>query len=72
MDDTASLSLAKWVGSIGVRQVRITCGLIMFSYLLSHFTNHALGNISYETMQAALQYYSGVGWRNRWSRPSLS
>ena len=63
MDDTASLSLAKSVRGIGVRQVRITCGLVMFSYLLSHFSNHALGNISYETMQAALQYHL-AWWRN--------
>ncbi len=49
--------LATMFGGIGVRQVRIACGLVMFSYLLSHFTNHALGNISYETMQAALWYH---------------
>ena len=63
MDDTASLTLAKSVRGIGVRQVRIACGLVMFSYLLSHFSNHALGNISYETMQAALQYHL-AWWRN--------
>jgi adenylate cyclase len=65
MNDTASLplTLRKWVSGIGVRQVRITCGLVMFSYLLSHFSNHALGNISYETMQAALQYHM-AWWRN--------
>jgi adenylate cyclase len=31
---------------IGVRQVRIGCGLVLFAYLISHFLNHALGNIS--------------------------
>ncbi len=35
---------------IGVRQVRIACGLVMFSYIFSHFFNHALGNISFATM----------------------
>ena len=31
------------VAGIGIRQVRIACGLILFCYLLSHFANHALG-----------------------------
>src|SRR5690348_7754159 len=39
-----------WLRGIGVRQVRITCGLVMFSYIFSHFFNHALGNISFATM----------------------
>ena len=63
MNAATSLSLAQSVRGIGVRQVRLVCGLIMFSYLLSHFSNHALGNISYETMQAALQYHI-AWWRN--------
>jgi len=63
MNNTASLSLAKSVRGIGVRQVRIACGLVMFSYLLTHFTNHALGNISYTAMEAALQYHLWW-WRN--------
>jgi adenylate cyclase len=67
MTDIASFSLTKSLGGIGVRQVRITCGLVMFSYLLSHFTNHALGNISYETMQAALQYH--LAW---WRTPAVA
>jgi len=36
---------------IGVREVRIACGLVMFSYIFSHFFNHALGSISYATME---------------------
>ncbi|MBV8790987.1 MAG: adenylate/guanylate cyclase domain-containing protein [Pseudolabrys sp.] len=52
---------------IGVREVRLTTGLIMFSYLLSHFANHALGNVSFETMQAALQYH--LAW---WQNPLVS
>jgi adenylate cyclase len=49
--------LAKSARGIGVRQVRIACGLVMFSYLLSHFTNHALGNISYAVMETWLTYH---------------
>ena len=48
---------------IGVRQVRIICGLVMFSYLLSHFSNHALGNVSYWAMEAGLRYHIAL-WRN--------
>ena len=39
-----------WLQGIGVRQVRIVCGLVMFTYIFSHFFNHALGNISFVTM----------------------
>jgi hypothetical protein len=42
---------------IGVRQVRLACGLVMFSYILSHFFNHALGNISYAVMEAWLHWH---------------
>jgi adenylate cyclase len=40
-----------WLRGIGVRQVRIASGLVMFSYIFSHFFNHALGNISYDLME---------------------
>ena len=55
--DGAAVGFLTSLRGVGVRQVRIACGLVMFSYLLSHFTNHALGNFSYETMQAALWYH---------------
>lgn len=54
--------LREFVRGIGVRQVRIACGLVMFCYLLSHFTNHALGNISYATMKYGLTIHMGI-WR---------
>ncbi|MFO1110062.1 MAG: adenylate/guanylate cyclase domain-containing protein [Bradyrhizobium sp.] len=41
---------------IGLRQVRLVSGSILFAYLVSHFLNHALGNISLEAMA------SGVVW----------
>src|SRR5258706_7480392 len=52
--------IARWVRGIGVRQVRLVCGLIMFSYIFSHFFNHALGNFSYDTMEAWLRFH--VWW----------
>jgi adenylate cyclase len=51
------------VRGIGIRQVRIACGLILFAYLLSHFANHALGNVSYAAMVAGLDYHMAF-WRN--------
>jgi adenylate cyclase len=51
---------ATWLRGIGVRQVRLVCGLVMFSYIFSHFFNHALGNLSYDTMEAWLRFH--VWW----------
>jgi adenylate cyclase len=51
------------VRGIGIRQVRITCGLILFSYLLSHFANHALGNVSFDAMNEGLDYHMRF-WRD--------
>jgi adenylate cyclase len=39
---------------IGVRQVRLASGLVLFAYLVSHFANHALGNISMDALDAGL------------------
>ena len=52
--------IGTWLRGISVRQVRIACGLIMFSYIFSHFFNHALGNISYATMD--WWWYLHVWW----------
>jgi adenylate cyclase len=49
--------LTKFVRGIGVRQLRIACGLVMFAYLVSHFLNHALGNISMEALSAGLAWH---------------
>src|SRR6202048_3090987 len=45
-----------WRG-IGQRQVRLACGLVLFTYLISHFLNHALGNISLDALAAGLHYH---------------
>jgi len=50
-------SLATWLRGIGVRQVRLISGLVMFVYIFSHFFNHALGNISYDAMETWLRYH---------------
>ena len=53
-------AIANWLRGIGVRQVRLACGLVMFAYIFSHFFNHALGNLSYDTMEAWLRFH--VWW----------
>jgi adenylate cyclase len=42
---------------IGVRQVRLASGVIIFAYLVSHFLNHALGNISMEALAAGVRWH---------------
>ncbi len=37
---------ARLIRGVGLRQIRLACGLVLFAYLVSHFLNHALGNIS--------------------------
>src|SRR5665213_299338 len=49
--------IATFARGIGVRQVRLACGLVLFSYLVSHFLNHALGNISIDSLAAGLHYH---------------
>src|SRR6516164_7295786 len=35
----------------------LACGLVMFSYIFSHFFNHALGNVSYALMEKWLTFH---------------
>jgi len=53
MDRMATLSrdqLTTSLRGISLRQVRLVSGVILFAYLVSHFLNHALGNISLEAL----------------------
>ena len=58
----ARTQIAEWIRGIGVRQVRLACGLVLFAYLVSHFLNHALGNISMDALAAGV-YYHTVFWQ---------
>jgi adenylate cyclase len=61
----ASLSrepLTKSIRGISVRQIRLGCGLVLFAYLVSHFLNHALGNISMEALAGGV-YYHTLFWQ---------
>jgi len=46
-----------------VRRIRLTTGLIMFAYVTIHLTNHSLGNVSLEVMDATLDQVSKL-WLN--------
>jgi adenylate cyclase len=63
MDAATSFSPRKFLSGIGVRQVRITAGFILFAYLLSHFINHSLGNISLDAMEYGLWFHMAL-WRS--------
>lgn len=63
MKNAASRDFARFVRAIGVRQVRLACGLVLFAYVLVHFTNHALGNVSLPAMEAGLEYHVLL-WHN--------
>jgi adenylate cyclase len=55
-----ALKLARteqFIRGVSVRQIRMVCGLILFAYLISHFLNHALGNISLEALAWGLRYH---------------
>lgn len=41
-------------GMLGVRQLRMVTGIVLFAFLVSHFLNHAMGNISLDAMEEAL------------------
>jgi len=50
--------LVKLIRGISVRQIRLVSGLVLFGYLISHFLNHALGNISMAALAAGVHYHS--------------
>jgi adenylate cyclase len=57
MAEFSQEEIATFIRGIGVRQVRLGCGLVLFGYLVSHFLNHALGNISLDALAAGLHYH---------------
>ncbi|MGY8666817.1 adenylate/guanylate cyclase domain-containing protein [Bradyrhizobium sp. UFLA05-109] len=59
---TALARFSELFRGTGIRQVRLVCGVILFAYVVSHFLNHALGNISVEAMQAGV-YYHVLFWQ---------
>src|SRR3954465_7564981 len=62
MADSPKAQLTKLIRGIGVRQLRLGCGLVLFAYLVSHFVNHALGNISMDALAAGV-YFHTLFWQ---------
>ena len=50
-------------GEAWIRPLRLWCGLILFSYLVTHYSNHALGLISLAAMEAGRIWFLAL-WRN--------
>jgi adenylate cyclase len=50
-------------GTAWIRPLRLWCGLILFTYLVTHFSNHALGLISLGAMEAGRLWFLAL-WRN--------
>jgi adenylate cyclase len=60
MARTAQLTreqLTTLIRGVSVRQVRLACGVVLFAYLISHFLNHALGNISMEALADGVYFH---------------
>ncbi|WJR77376.1 adenylate/guanylate cyclase domain-containing protein [Bradyrhizobium sp. NP1] len=54
--------VSRTLRGIGLRQVRLACGVVLFSYLVSHFLNHALGNISLDALADGVRIHT-LFWR---------
>src|ERR1700729_1057001 len=57
MNAPAPSQIVKSIRGVSARQIRLVCGLVLFAYLISHFLNHALGNISLEALAWGLRYH---------------
>jgi adenylate cyclase len=62
MAESTQAQLGKFLRGISIRQIRLACGLVLFAYLVSHFVNHALGNISMDALAAGV-YFHTLFWQ---------
>jgi adenylate cyclase len=62
MAESTQTQLGKFIRGISVRQVRLACGLVLFAYLVSHFVNHALGNVSMNALAVGV-YFHTLFWQ---------
>jgi adenylate cyclase len=49
--------LTTLIRGVSIRQIRLACGVVLFAYLISHFLNHALGNISMEALANGVYFH---------------
>src|SRR3977135_4389832 len=62
MAETTQAQLGKFIRGISIRQIRLACGLVLFAYLVSHFVNHALGNVSMDALATGV-YFHTLFWQ---------
>jgi adenylate cyclase len=62
MAESTQAQLGKFIRGISIRQIRLACGLVLFAYLVSHFVNHALGNVSMDALAAGV-YFHTLFWQ---------
>src|SRR3954469_23617929 len=62
MAESTQAQLGKFIRGISIRQIRLACGLVLFAYLVSHFLNHALGNVSMDALAAGV-YFHALFWQ---------
>jgi len=43
--------------TLPVRRLRLASGVVLYAYLVTHFANHALGNVSLAAMEEGLEYH---------------
>src|SRR4029450_2393067 len=60
--DARSMPLG-FAGAPLVRKLRLAAGLTLFTYVLLHLTNHSLGLVSYQAMDAGLCWAPVLGPR---------
>ena len=57
MAESTQAQLGKFIRGVSIRQIRLACGLVLFAYLVCHFSNHALGNISMDALAAGIYFH---------------
>src|SRR4030081_3918617 len=62
MAESIPAQFTKFIRGISIRQIRLACGLVLFAYLVSHFVNHALGNVSMDALAAGV-YFHTLFWQ---------
>ncbi len=58
MASSSSEQIRTLARGLGLRQVRLVSGMILFAYVLSHLLNHTLGNISLEAMADGVRWHT--------------
>lgn len=67
MAPSSSEQIRTLARGIGLRQIRLVSGMILFAYVLSHLLNHSLGNISLEAMTEGIRWHTAF-----WQFPPVS